>query len=374
MMKRFLACLLLTICAGLVTADNANIRSIMSDISERLFNLLPQVHDTTTDPEIFFAEINELEALLEAAGPHFDNQPQGTQVSYQVLLDQIRQAGTYTQSRNLMMATHLLSQSFEVCASCHMQDQRSRRELGVSQFHDLSEFTVAEYGYMTRDYESALISYRNLLAADDSAQYQRLTAMERMLSIHLEVRGDIPGALKDMTALRGQGNEMSTLKHWREALLRLNQQDARFSPLTPDTIDELQRFLEDEWEPIQSLLNQEEREVYWLLARHRLYGFLNSKAAKGHLPMLYYWLAVSDRSMYFQFYDAMSRGYLEQCIRGFPTDPYAAQCFDEYELLMIVSYSGSAGVNIPEPESKKLNELRRLLYTEQSDSQKIGPD
>lgn len=374
MMKRLLACLLLITCVGFVAADDTGIRAIMEDISERLFNLLPAIHDTTTDPETFFAEVNELEALLLAAGPHFDNQPQGTQVTYQVLLDQIQQAGTYTESRNLLNARHIMAQSFEVCASCHMQDQRSRRELGISRFRDLSEFTVAEYGYMTRDYESALISYRNLLAADDSAQYQRLAAMERMLSIHLEVRGDVPGALKEVTALRGQGNEISTLNHWREALLRLNEEDARLSPLAPESIDDLQRFLENEWEPIQSLLNQEEREVYWLLVRHRLYQFLSSKAANDHLPMLYYWLAVSDRSMYFQFYDAMSRGYLEQCIRDFPSDPYAEQCFDEYELLMIVSYSGSGGINIPAPESLKLNELRRLVYLGQSKTERLEPE
>lgn len=360
-MKRLIACLLVVV-ASLAVAETQNIRSIMSSISERLFHLLPEIHDTATDPEAFFDELGQLKELLESAGPHFENQPKGTSVTYQALLEQIQEADTYRESQNLLMAKHLLSQSFEVCASCHMQDQRSRRELGISRFHDLNEFTVAEYSFMTRDYDSALASYRNVLAGDSAAQYQRLSAMERMLAIHLEIRGDIPGAIKDIAALRGKGNEIPTLKHWRDALIALNEENAALSPMTPDSVAALNSYLEDEWEPVQSLLNQEEREVYWLLVRHRIHEFLNGNVDESEIPVLFYWLAVSDRSMYFQFYDAMSRRYLEQCVRDYPAHPYAQRCFDEYELLMIVSYSGSGGINIPEPVSREINELRRLLH------------
>ncbi len=361
-MKRLLAVLILTIAGGFTAVASDDIRSIMSDISEQLFELLPALHEIDTEPEEFFDEVTELQALLEKAGPHFDNQPEGSQVTYQAVLEQIQEASTYRSSKNMMMAKHLLSQSFEMCASCHAQDQRSRRQLGVSRFHDLAEFTVAEYSYMTRDYDSALTSYRNVLTADDTAQYQRLTAMERMLTIHLEIRGDIPGALEAFTAVRGQGNEINTLNHWREALLRLSGEDAKLSPLAPKTVSDLNDYLEEDWQPIQSLLNQEEREVYWLLVRHRINEFLNTPADDAEAPILFYWLAVSDRSMYYQFYDAMSRQYLEQCVRQYPSHPFAAKCFDEYELLMIVSYSGSGGINIPDAISRELNALRRMVH------------
>ena len=98
-------------------------------------------------------------------------------------------------------------------------------------------------------------------AGDEAAQYQRLTAMERMLAIHLEVRGDIPGAIKEVTDLKGKGNEIATLKHWRDALLKLNEEDATLSPMKPSTASALNRYLDSEWDPVQSLLNQEEREV-----------------------------------------------------------------------------------------------------------------
>jgi hypothetical protein len=67
----------------------------------------------------------------------------------------------------------------------------------------------------------------------------------------------------------------------------------------------------------------------------------------GEVPRLLYWLAVSDRALHYRFYDSLSRHYLEQCMREHTDHAFTKECFKEYEMLMVVSFSGSGGVYLP---------------------------
>ena len=366
-MRRLTVTFLLVLNTSIAFAeDQPDVQTLMNDISHSLLTLLPAVQGGTLNREIFFREVGQLNSLLESAGPHFQQQPAGSLVTYQILKAQLDEVQGYADSLNLFTAKRVLSESFELCASCHKQDQLSRRELGISKFHDFDELTVAEYSYLTRDYESALVSYQNFLAEDQADAYQRIQALNRILSIQLEVRADPKAALKIIKGLQqtstGHTAETALLNNWQQALERLASGTAHFPALSPMPVAELDQYLNSDWPAIQSMLNHEQQQPYWLLIRHQLNEALNRAQDSSALPMLFYWLAVSDRAMHFQFYDSMSGRYLEQCIRRFPGEPYARKCLDEYELLMIVSFSGSGGINIPPAVSRQINELRRLVH------------
>ena len=161
-------------------------------------------------------------------------------------------------------------------------------------------------------------------------------------------------------------SEKIRVASWQSVFSKLKNQSSLASPMTPRNIQEMDRFLVRDWPSIQSFLNWNEQQSYWMLIRRKLNTLLENSLDAGDVPILLYWQAVADRSTHFQFYDSLSRRYLERCMREYPRHPFARRCFDEFELLMIVSFSGSGGINIPVEVRKEINELRRIVYGSES--------
>lgn len=108
------------------------------------------------------------------------------------------------------------------------------------------------------------------------------------------------------------------------------------------------------------VLNWHEQQVYWMVIRYRLKQMMQQPDAD--LPVMLYWLAVSDRSTYYQFSNSLSRHYLEQCITNYSDHEYARKRFEEFELLMIVSFSGSGGIKLPIEIREDITRLRKTVY------------
>lgn len=364
--KTLLAVVLIALCHTALSDDDAQLQSIMQELRESLLTLLPIVRGESFEPATFEKEAARMKHLFDQAGDHFDDQPIGSQITYEMFRDRLNQVSHYAEADSLFTAKAVLAESFELCASCHTQDQKSRRAFGISRIKQLDEFLAAEYSYLSRDYDSALTSYKNFLSAEKSDVYKRTQALDRILAITMEVHEDATGARDMLTALGDSlisDTEKLRVKDWIGVLeLIAKAPDESGSPLSPGNIDELEHYLHHDWPSVQSFLNWNEQQAYWMLIRARLNAFLRDKPDPAKTPVLLYWLAVSDRSTHYQFYESLSRRYLEQCIRQYPDHPYAKECFDEFELLMIVSFSGSGGINIPFEVRQEINELRKIVY------------
>jgi len=88
---------------------------------------------------------------------------------------------------------------------------------------------------------------------------------------------------------------------------------------------------------------------------------LRSATDTAEMPRLYYWLAVSDRSLNYQFFDSLSRRYLEQCVEQYPAHAYGQKCLAEYETLVTTSFSGSAGTFVPVQIQQRLDTMRHRV-------------
>ena len=362
-MKKLFLPLLLLCLTQKASANEDQLKDVMQHLSDSLLTLMPIVQSAGMNQAEFTKEVLRLQRHVHEAESHFKDQPVTARISYEMLKERIDEVSQLSEEKSLITARSVLSESLELCASCHTRDRQSRLSFGISKLHDLDEFQAGEFSFLSRDYESALVSYKNFLATDHKDAYRRSQALDRMLAVTTEIYGDMEAGSKilDDVVLVSE-SEKYRVDAWQKLFSQLKDGQGLISPLAPENIAEMDRFLKEDWPSIQSFMGWNEQQAYWMLIRQKLNGFLQSEPKANDVPVLLYWLAVADRSTHFLFYESLSRRYLEQCIREYTAHDYAQKCFEEFELLMIVSFSGSGGINMPVKVREEINELRRLAY------------
>ena len=361
---------------------------VMNQLGEKMLVILPGLYSDDVSVDKLKSDALELATLLKEAESHLGDADPGTRVTYNMLQDQLSQATRFSTHSNPNMLKSDLAESFALCASCHNQDRKFVRNYGISKFRDMDEFLAAEYGYLTRDYDSALTSYRNFIKdkADESAADQDTsrqvqkdelkkiqTALDRMLVITLEVYREPKLAFDVFTEnrkyLSKQTRFTQEIDDWLEVFQRLIEEPkSSHSPIGITSIEAMDHYLAEEWPVVQSVLDYNAQLAYWIAIRGQLNHLMRIYPEDAQTPRLLYWLALSDRALQYRFYDSLSRRYLVSCIRDYPEHEIAEECFKEYEMLMIVSFSGSGGVYLPDEAQQEIGELRRLVYADrQSD-------
>ncbi|XOV86304.1 MAG: hypothetical protein ACFHX7_15200 [Pseudomonadota bacterium] len=343
-----------------------DINELMGDAGDTMLRMLPHLYDEDPDRVALQENLIRLEYLFNQAAPHLQQQGEGSRVTFELMQARLKDAVAMGERRNINLLRSAVSDAFELCSSCHTQDKRGKRAFGVSRIRELDEYSAAEFSFLTRDYESALTSFDNYFSGTDRTPRRDLDAMYRIMVIAAEVYADPALARDRLAAVRPKLVTGSTLDRtaaaWTGIFSRLAAEtDSLQSPRLMRSARALDAFLLNEWPAIQSTLDWNEQEAYWIVIRGELNRFLNQGPRADDIPRLLYWLAVSDRALHYRFYNSLSRGYLEQCILQHADHPYARRCLDEYEMLVLVSFSGSGGTNIPIEVQQRLGELRRTL-------------
>lgn len=348
-------------------ASARNINEIMQDASDTMLRMLPALYAEEPDRALVMEGLVKLDDLIGQAEPHFAKGQEGARVTYGLLGERLEDAIALGERRNINLMRGAVNDAFELCASCHTQDRKMKRAFGISKIRNLDEYLAGEFSYLTRDYESALTSFANYLKSDERTLERDASAFDRVLVITAEVLADPLMASEVLAAMQKQldpeGSISRYVTDWVRALGRLSADRGTLaSPLDKKSVSELDTYLDREWPAIQASLAWPEQDAYWVVIRSELNRFLSQGAKASEVPKLLYWLAVSDRALQYRFYSSLSKGYLEQCILAHPRDPYARRCLEEYEMLILVSFSGSMGTFVPPEVQAQLNQLRRLVY------------
>lgn len=367
-MKNIVIALALALSVGVGAATSqTTINELMRDIGDTMLRMLPALYREESDRVLLLENLVRLDYLFEQARPHIEDQPVGARVTYGLLNSRIDEAIALGDRRNLSLLRRSVSDAFELCASCHAQDGMSKRAFGVSRIRELDEYLAAEFSYLTRDYESALTSIDNYFdSGRERTQVRDNLVLERLLAITGEIYADPALAAAELRSVAPRISDRTRLRvtDWIDTFERLAEsgKGGLQSPLGQGSIAGLDRFLTREWPSIRSTLGIDAQEAYWVTIRGALQRMLAQYPESAEVPRLLYWLAVSDRALHYRFYNSLSRAYLERCIIDFTDHPYARECVDEYEFLVLVSFSGSGGTLVPDDVRERLAELRALVY------------
>jgi len=361
--------LICSLMSGIAGASVAPLTSTMHEMGEIMIRLVPWTYQQEKEiPDQLASDVDRLYALFTQSSSHFTDYPVGIKLSHDLLAQQLQSlsAGARIYGGNSLRI--LLSESFTLCMSCHSQDEIEKRPFTEAQLRDLEPgFAKAEFMFLTRDYDAALPLYLDYLntTAKSPPDANRLSALERVLVLITRPDTTPTNAVNILAELAEDAVtqfESRLIEDWQMALQSVA--NGIMSPIdhkNPD-IEELASFIEVKMPGIRSDTSWQMQQVFWVIFRNHLYRFINQHRQTVEMPRLLYWLASSDRTLQYKFYDGLSRLYLLECITHYSDHPYAKQCFDEYELLMIVSFSGSAGLTISDDVQKELDRLRALVY------------
>ena len=344
--------------SGVSHADE-ELQEVMREASDTMLMMLPAMR--TNDTAILTPGAARLSELFRRAQPHFEKGSPTTLAAFELLQARLADA-----TDNPYKMRTSLAAAFELCAGCHVQDARITPAFGVSRLHDLSEYEAGEFSYLTRDYPSAMVSFGRVVETSKD-RGERRNALDRILVMSIGIEPDLEAGLAVLEDLLASGRlsdaETRLVEGWRQVIQPLaGERDQPQSPLRHSTIPAMDGYMTDDWPAFRQLVSLDGQQVYWLLIRAQLHKLLQENAASPQAPRLLYWLAVSDRGLYYHLDNSLSWVYLERCMTDYTAHPYARRCFEEYQFLMTVAFSGSGGIFLSEEAYERINRFRQLVY------------
>lgn len=262
-------------------------------------------------------------------------------------------------------AAFLIQQASENCVACHTKLRSPGDSPVAKSFVDESTLAAlrpeerARLQIATRQFDAALATLEGLFAATDvhpsamlgpltdylviairvKDDYQRpVPVLERFAKrpdLWMQLRGDVAQWIRDLRALRPLSEQTPDLA----AARRLIEEARAGDPFGSD-----QRHL-----------------VRYVVASSLLHRWLAAAERPAHEQSeAFTLLGISELQIGDTFWLSQADFYLETAIRRGPGTPAAKQSYELLEAETIASYTGAAGVDLPQGVRERLVELRKL--------------
>jgi len=316
------------------------------------------------------AAVEKLSHLFKESKPHFDTRSPTYRVSFDVISGQLEETSLALKHKNLNHARNLLKELVSICASCHTQDTSTRVLFkSMQRSHFDSDLEYAEFNYMTRNYDEAIVFYdKHLQSSTPISEAELLTAIKRLLTIHTQVYNQPGEGEKQLAKYRQHvahtDFSKKSLEQWLLGLKALSDNNtSKISNITYDIVaKKVQQILGDLEEPGSAEFPSKKEKVARVWLRGLLYHYLNTNPPKEEVPAILYWLAIIDRSINYSFYYSLADSYLKECMLSYSSHDYAKKCYQEYEQYLTFAYSGSRGTDIPDDIQQELKHLKIKVY------------
>lgn len=351
------------------------IPGVMAGFREEILNLQPYwtnkaEYNAKKNENRIKASLSKLKTLSGLLDEHPRLKSASFEASAEVFKDQIAEAqqmflrGSKNYSRLLLVST------FKVCSSCHsqvVQDKGPQWQIDISRV-DGDLIQQGDFWYTIRHYDRALRFYKQAVNRYPLAGLgleEVELSLERILSIRLRVLHEPTAALADLKeALNNKKLSDHILRRigiWMEEIQKLYPQPV--SNISDYSAAQIAQQAEDiiskaEKKSFQRL--DDSQRIQFLYVAGLIYEFMNQRPKEVTAELLY-WLAVCDHWLNDQFFFSLGNLYLKQCINKFPSSEFAGRCYQELENKIELSYTGSAGVNVPASVRADLRKLKAKI-------------
>lgn len=351
----------------------SSLNQVMSEIGKTMVELFPLIMAkraiTDSEKNKMQQSVSKLLDLFQKAGPYIKRKPDTYQVSYDYVLDYLQEVILAFKKNDPSYARSQLYALGSICASCHTQDTKLRTLFsGTKRNQFSSDIAYAEFNFVTRNYSEAIKFYdKHLTSNQKKTELAIAQPLQRIITIYTQIYNK-PGEgakqlEKYLTLEKHTHTTKNHLTKWIAGLKNLEAQGAK--DVDNASFSTLKKYVKQSFgdldEPLTSIISTPEEEVSLVWLRGRLYQYLNNKPKEAEIPIILFWLAVSDRSIGYNFYFSLADLYLKQCIIKHPDHPYAKRCLHEYKEYVNFSHTGSSGTFIPPKLQQELKELEQVL-------------
>jgi hypothetical protein len=354
-------------------APHSGFQGTMRDIFQALTAVFPlslnveQFQDPAQRTHILAA----LRALAHHAGgltTHGQGVPRYLDFLRSALANDAQQALHRYEHGQYQAAQFALHHLTEHCFACHSKLPHARRFALGQQFLEeipLASLPLKERARLavaTRQFQTALEIYETLFQSPAIAagEIGLMGAFEDYLKIVLRVENDFMRAFLTLETFRQRPDVPAYLteytESWVEALKELQAVEA------PDEALPYARMLIREGQGRNRFPSDRLGLVHFVLASSLLHRYVDTSSVQG-LPLAeaYYLLGVAESYISRSLWVSETAFFLETAIRLAPKSVHARKAYAFLEQYVLVGYTGSSGLHLPDDVRAHLAELRRLL-------------
>jgi len=357
--------------AAATESNDATLNQQMTAMGRAISNLFPLLIDSVPldsmpSQKILEENIKSLVEIIPQVKSHFSQKSVTYQLSFDVIQNHMTGLQTALANKRLNHVKSMLLATTAICVSCHSQDSHTRTLfVGYGRDKFKSDFSFAEYNFITRNYEQAESFYLRYLnkPGKHNNEADQLTALRHLLNIYTQILNNPAKGLETFKKIKKikflSAYSRKKVQVWLNGLdeitkLNANKNELNFSQINSYT----DKFILAENRPTHL------EHLYWI--RGMIYRYLGSAPKEDEIPTLLFWLALSERGDNQSVYFSLGDLYLKQCIVKYPNSPVAKKCFGEYKDAIEFSYSGSKGTDIPDDIQEDLNNLQALVYPDKA--------
>ena len=266
---------------------------------------------------------------------------------------------------NKPKAQALIQFQTESCMSCHTMQKTSSEPtlplnfLSAIEYANLSVWAKARYLTMARQFHLAMDEYEQLLSSDAIPQGAKIlsTAYHEYLIVGLRVLSEEKRVKGFLTQQVKKGEPEIVAKAMKSWIASIDHVHNLKKPWTEATA----RALITKAEAKKSYPADKNGVVYYIYASDILRSALDASAKlpKAELAAVHYSLGQCELGIDVFNFKAMN--YFEKAIRLAPGSKTALKAYELYKENLHLSFSGSGGTHIPEEDSKRLEELGKLI-------------
>lgn len=290
-------------------------------------------------------------------------------ISYEMLESHLHHSIQAMENNEIDYALSLIQEVPALCSACHTQDEQVRN-FDSSKINQAlnSDLLRAEFHFMVRDYDEALLDYHDHLIKQRKIRHQKGNgkALEKILLIYVQIFGDIDNAQMYFERLSRSGKLTSHLstnvEHWIGGLAKIEKQYGAYNTTQIKDISTLiSATLKLDENSDNAIFVNESDKVVALWLRGILYAFLNLEPHHPDTPKVLYWLASVENALDYGVSYQLPELYLKRCIVEYSKHPYAKKCYKQYERYTQFLYTGSGGTHLPLYQKEELRRFEALI-------------
>ncbi|MDD4975125.1 MAG: hypothetical protein PHY93_12280 [Bacteriovorax sp.] len=363
-----------------IAPAEAQAKAVMSNVYDSYVKIIPYAYSTKN---IEFKNKKEKEALLKnltdlsdffKSAKHADLfQRPGFRPSLEAITNHLDETIMSVESDSFIFAQKRLNVIGALCVTCHSQLPES---VSKNAFRDNikkekrdrfdSDFAYANYLYLVRRFDDSKTYFEKAIntalgTSTRSANQEVLASLRKVVSIDTKIKFNYENARAFIEKWEKDSrlsiNDKKILKRWNDSL-------KLWKGFDPASIKSMPKFIEKHLSPLdmkKEIIFSGEEDITLLISSGVLFNFLVENPNSALAPEILYWLSLAEHRMGQSYFFSLGDLYLKDCIRKYPSSPYAKKCYQEYADSIEAGFSGSSGTDIPVSEKRELIKLKSLL-------------
>jgi cytochrome c553 len=292
--------------------------------------------------EMVHRDLQELIKIFEQSSQHFNQRPITYKISYEVMLQHLKDTQIVLDKKNFKKANQMLRAVPTMCAACHTQEGTGQKHfLGLDRSQFDSDYSYADFSFSTRDYGNAIFYYDRFLTRGGlyRSELQTEQSLIRLMIVYAQMNKDLNLAASYLNEYIAFIKEYPSVKNklltWVSNIQDAHQKfNTGYHNLDYVNFKTLEQFTQTYLSPSASTQKEEAAVLpYYVILRGMIYRYLNAgkKIPDTEMPFLLYWLAKCDKATNLSDYTAHADMYLKECYINYPNSSWAKACKKEYD-------------------------------------------